>query len=173
MSLFSSGWYLLYTKPRCEKKVSISLTEKRITHYLPLERQLKKWKDKKAIVETPLFPSYVFVDITGSKEYIAGLETDGVVGYVKFGKSVAKVDKRVVNNLKIVTDSFNGIEVTSEALVKGRKMMVVEGSLAGLDCEVVEHKGKEKILVRVNLLNRNVLMTLNQSVLLPKQAVLI
>jgi transcriptional antiterminator RfaH len=167
MSLFNSGWYLLYTRPQCEKKVAVSLTEKSISHYLPLQWRVRTWSDRRKLIESPLFPSYVFVHLDGSREYIASLDTDGVVGYVRFGKTIAKVDSQVVNNLKLVTGHTPGLEVTSEPLAKGRRLMISDGLMAGLDCEVVEHRGAEKILVRVHMLNRNVLMTISPSLLVP------
>ena len=170
MSVFNSGWYLLYTRPQCEKKIASSLEERGIGHYLPLERKLRIWSDRKKLMEMPLFPSYVFIELTESRDYFMGLETDGVVGYVKFGKAIAKVDAKVVNNLKLVAECGVGLEVISDVLQKGRRMLIAEGAMAGLDCEIVEHKGMRKMLVRVNLLNRSVLVTLPASILIPAKA---
>ena len=58
------NWYAVYTKSRCEKKVSALLTKKKIENYCPLNRLLKQSPDRKKIVQEPLFTSYVFVHIT-------------------------------------------------------------------------------------------------------------
>src|SRR5689334_11827491 len=57
------NWYAVYTKPRCEKKVSALLSKKKIENYLPLNRVSTPGDRRKVNLE-PLFPSYVFVNIT-------------------------------------------------------------------------------------------------------------
>jgi transcriptional antiterminator RfaH len=54
-----AGWYLLYTKPRHEKKVSAALTEASVNSYLPTAKKLRTWCDRKKYIDEPLFPSYV------------------------------------------------------------------------------------------------------------------
>ncbi len=34
------NWYIIYTKPKCEKKVAAFLTKKKIENFLPLQ-----WKE--------------------------------------------------------------------------------------------------------------------------------
>ena len=72
-------WYAIYTRSRNEKKVSMQLEERGLEHFLPLVPQLRYWKDRKKIVNMPIFPGYVFVNIKLS-EKIRVLRTNGVVG---------------------------------------------------------------------------------------------
>jgi hypothetical protein len=56
-------WYVLYTNPKAEKRVSEQLTKMGITNYCPLITKVKQWSDRKKKVEEPLFTSYVFVTL--------------------------------------------------------------------------------------------------------------
>ena len=56
-------WYVLYTKPRQEKKVADGLIAIGIAAYCPLVTTIKQWSDRKKKVEVPLINSYVFVNI--------------------------------------------------------------------------------------------------------------
>jgi transcription antitermination factor NusG len=58
-----ANWYVAYTKPRCELKVTQLLTRKHIKNYCPLHFTEKSLFDAKTIILTPLFNSYVFVYI--------------------------------------------------------------------------------------------------------------
>jgi hypothetical protein len=42
-----SKWYAFYTKSRNEKKVYQKLIEKNLECYLPIEKKLKQWNDRK------------------------------------------------------------------------------------------------------------------------------
>lgn len=48
-----SGWYVLYTRSRHEKKISSMLDQKKITSFLPLNKVVKQWTDRKKIIEEP------------------------------------------------------------------------------------------------------------------------
>jgi transcriptional antiterminator RfaH len=155
---FVPGWYVLYTKTNNEKKVALTLFEKNINHYLPLVKTLRNWNDRKKLIELPMFPSYVFIYLTGVKDYILGLKIGGVVNYVRFGKQIAMVDDLIINSLKIMTNASASLEISSEGFQYGQRLLIKGGVLTGLYCELVQYKGKEKLLVRIDLLNRNILM---------------
>jgi transcription antitermination factor NusG len=55
-------WYVLYTKPRCEKKSLERLVSEGYRAYLPVYKSKRKWSDRTKIVELPLFNSYIFVN---------------------------------------------------------------------------------------------------------------
>ena len=55
------NWYVLYTKPRKEKKVSSNLNELGITAYCPMVKTVRQWSDRKKKISTPLIPSCIFI----------------------------------------------------------------------------------------------------------------
>jgi transcriptional antiterminator RfaH len=59
--------YVLYTKPRHEKKVAERLTAAGYTVYCPLQKVVRKWSDRTKLVEEPLFKGYVFIQIEDHK----------------------------------------------------------------------------------------------------------
>ena len=158
MSNFVVGWYLIYTRPRSEKKVAERLSEEKVECYLPTMKTPRSWNDRKRIIETPLFPSYVFIYLRQLQDYYTGLGVEGVLYYVRFGKQIARVDDTIINSLKLLVDDGEGLEVSSEYFRPSETLLIKDGPLSGLSCEVVKHKDKEKILVRVNLLNRCILV---------------
>ena len=44
-------WYAIYTRPRAEKQVYQRLTESGIETYLPMQKTIRQWSDRKKIVE--------------------------------------------------------------------------------------------------------------------------
>lgn len=160
MKNFITGWYLLYTRPRHEKKVSNTLTESSVNVYLPTAKKLRTWCDRKKYVDEALFPSYVFVHLTSMHDYLNALNTEGALYFVRFGKEIARVHQSVIDDIRLVVSKGTDIEVTPQYFSLGQKLVINQGPLTGLSCEVVQYNGKEKLLVRVNLLQRNILLTL-------------
>src|SRR5580700_10548458 len=77
------GWFALQTRPRFEKKVAAELREKRIEAFLPVQNSLRRWSDRRQLVEMPLFPGYVFVRAASTVEArVSVLRTIGVTSFV-------------------------------------------------------------------------------------------
>ncbi|MBC9913409.1 transcription termination/antitermination protein NusG [Chitinophaga varians] len=165
MNNFNKGWYLLYTRPNREKKVALHLDKRNVEFYLPIVKITKKWSDRKKTIEAPLFPSYVFTYLQSNRDYFDALGIEGAVQYVRIGKQIVRVDDTVVSNLKILLNSREELSVSQQYISAGEILHITEGPLAGLECEVVKYNGKDKIMVRVHLLNRAVLADLPLSYL--------
>jgi transcription antitermination factor NusG len=160
MNNFASGWYLIYTKPHHERKVHSYLSAKDIPSYLPTRNVLRVWHDRKKYVNEPLFPSYVFVYLNNKQHYFESMDADGVLYYVRCGKEVVRVDARIIENIKLATSHAQELEVSKDDFKPGQKLVIAQGALTGLNCEVVQIDSVKKLLVRVDLLQRNLLLSI-------------
>jgi transcription antitermination factor NusG len=160
MSAFCAGWYVIYTRPRHEKKVHSQLAEMEINSFLPLTKKLRTWHDRKKYIDEPLFPSYVFIYLNNMQNYYEGMNVDGALSYVRTGKNIARVNESVVRNIQLITNETQDIEVSGGLFHPGEQLIIREGPLTGLCCEVIEYDKKQRLLVRVELLRRNILIAL-------------
>ncbi len=167
MKKFNFNWYLIYTRPRHEKKVHARLCEINIHSFLPTRKVLRVWHDRRKFVSEPLFPSYVFTYLNTIEDYYKAINTEGALYYVKFGKEVATVSEAVINNLKLVVSQTQDIEVTENQFQQGQWLVIKNGAFTGLSCEVVQCDSKQKVLVRVDLLKRNIILTVPEEYLMP------
>jgi transcriptional antiterminator RfaH len=152
-------WYAAYTKPRNEKKVYDRLIAAGIETYLPLQRLLKQWSDRKKMVEEPLFRSYIFVRIT-QKDYYNVLNTNGLVRYITFEGKAVPIPDNQINLIKQLLEENLEVESVDEFLEPGVTVEVKLGSLVGLTGELIEHKGKKKVIVRIDHISHSLLVTL-------------
>lgn len=166
MKRFLAGWYLIYTKPRHEKKLHIRLNERNIHSFLPTKKMLRTWHDRKKCIEEPLFPSYVFIYLNDMQNYYDAIDTEGALYYVRTGNEVARVGESIISNIKLLTTGENDVEVSYSRFLPGHRLVITEGALAGLSGEVVRCDSKHKLLIRVDLLGRNLLLTLSEEYLM-------
>lgn len=147
------SWYVIYTRSRAEKKVRDELTEKSIEAYVPLQKQLRQWKDRKKWVEMPLITGYCFVRIN-RKEYEKVLQTNNVVHFVKFEGKAAVIPDRQIDYLKQMLGQIDfEVNVTSENFRPGKKVEVIAGPMIGLRGELIESRGKNKFILRFSQIN--------------------
>lgn len=160
MGIFCSGWYLIYTKPHHERKVHGILTEQDIHSFLPTKKILRILRDRRKYVDVPLFPSYLFIYLEDIQSYYKGMDAEGALYYVRTGKEIARVSESVVNNIRLLVDKGKEIEVSTDNFLPGQHLLIRQGPLTGLSCEMIQLSGRQKILVRVQLLQRNLLIAL-------------
>lgn len=145
-------WYAVYTRSKAEKKVNRELTKKGVETYLPLLREKRQLSDRIKIIERPLLPGYVFVKIS-NKEYYDVLVTYGAIRYVCFDGKPTPIPDCQIEDLKLFIENRDcKIEVTSEHIGKGDLIKVVNGPLKNVAGEVVEIRGKRRILLRFDSL---------------------
>ncbi len=157
-------WYALYTKPRFEKRVEKELCAKHIEVYLPLEKRLKQWSDRKKWTYEPLIRSYIFVRVDKS-ELEKAYRTPGVLTVVKFEGEPAPIRDKQIQALKDILNSKEVYEVTSENFELGTNVEITQGDLKGLKGEMVEHLNKYKVLIRIEAIQQNLLVNINPSYL--------
>jgi len=152
-------WYAIYTNPRAEKLVHSRLLEDGVESFLPLQKTYRQWSDRKKLVEKPLLSSYVFVRVV-PKEFPVVYKISGVVKFVSFeGKPVA-IPQNQIDNLKLLINSDAEIEVTSEKFAQGDNVEVVAGSLVGLTGELIMIGKQKRVIVRIDKLEQNIIVTI-------------
>jgi len=125
-------WYVVYTKPRLEKKVSEILTRKGVENYFPLNRIVIDWNSNKKIIDEPLFGCYVFVRTT-VKQACELKKVTGIVNLVYWlGKPVIVDDLEISMIAGFLKDHIN---VTTEKITLGT------GTLRKFDTSTVEQEG--------------------------------
>ena len=134
------------------------LTENGFEAYLPIQRKRHQWSDRLKWVEEPLIRSYIFIRVNES-EYYNAINTPGLVCYVTFEGKAAPIPDRQIDMLKILLNEGTEMEVSNERFAAGEKIIVISGPLVGMQGEMVQYRGKKKVLVRLGLTGTNILVT--------------
>ena len=93
------NWYVLYTKPRSEKKVEQKLLSLGINAYCPTCPEIRFWSDRKKRIDVPLLPSMVLVNIE-DKDINRVFTTPLVIRYMFWLGKRAKVRQSEIDILK-------------------------------------------------------------------------
>lgn len=157
-------WYAIYTKPRAEKQVHQRLTEADIETFLPLQKTIRIWSDRKKLVEKPLLSSYVFVR-TNFKFFPVVYKTNGVVKFISFEGQPVAIPQKQIDNLRLIINSDAEVEVTSDKFEQGDSVEVVNGSLIGLTGELIKIGSHNRVVVRIDKLDQNLILKIPKAFL--------
>ncbi len=141
-------WYAVYTQSRAEKKVVKRLEEEGLEAFLPLQKCIRKWSDRKKIIDRPIISSYVFVNIR-KRDFVTVMKTMGVVKFIMFEGEPVTIPEQQIVNLKILSNSEVDVVVSGEVFIKGDMVEVLYGSLTGLKGELIRVGNKRKVVMRI------------------------
>ncbi|MBU4414601.1 MAG: UpxY family transcription antiterminator [Proteobacteria bacterium] len=148
------NWYVLHTKNRFENVVKEGLTKKTIEVFLPKIKVRSKRRDRKAMIQVPLFPGYVFVKTDlNPYEHIEIVKTAGAVRIIGNKDGPLAVPQESIKSLKIMV-AGNSSVITGTRLRKGDRVMVVDGPFAGITGTFIRYKGKERVVVYIEALGQ-------------------
>ncbi len=151
---YTRAWYVLYTKSRFENVVHEGLRKKSIEAFLPKIKIASKRRDRKIILDVPLFPGYLFVKTDlDTTHYLDVVKTAGVVHFVGNKDGPILVAESTVESIRIIV-SAGGPILTGTKLKKGDRVMVVRGPLTGVIGVFVRYRGKNRIVVHVEALGQ-------------------
>ncbi len=146
------NWIAVYTKSRHEQIVINELNKKNIESYCPMFKERRQWSDRKKWVHFPLFRSYVFANIE-IKENIYVLQTIGVNKIVQFQKKISIIPNQVIDNIKNIIKGGYKVE-QADYFIKGDEVCVVSGPLKGLDGVVLDLRGANKIIIKIEAIQQ-------------------
>ncbi len=158
-------WYVFYTRSRFEKKVFENLKQLGYESFLPLVKTVRKWSDRKKIVELPLFSSYIFIRI--SKYNISEItKINGIIRYIVFNNRPAIIKDSEIERIKFVLNNKTEIEVIDGILKEGVEVTINSGVLKGYKGKVVELSGTKKLIIEIESINKTMLITIDKDSLI-------
>ncbi len=124
-------WLVFYTKSRAEKATYKNLLKFGFQAYLPLQKVLRQWSDRKKKVDVPLFNSYIFVhDLEANIAEI--LKIPGITWNIRHNGRPAFLREQELATIKRFIESGLTIEIdTVEDLEKGDQVKIIDGPLRG------------------------------------------
>ena len=142
------AWYAVYTNSRAEKRVNDRIAELEIESFLPLQKTLRQWSDRKKMIEKPLISSYVFVKAL-PKDIYSVRKIDGVVKFISIQGKPVPIPEAQITNLRILCGSDAEVQVSTDFYAKGDLVEVTVGSLTGLRGELIRVGRKHKVVIRI------------------------
>lgn len=165
LRLYGDGfdWVVLHTRPRCEKKVEEFCCRNGFPVYLPLQKKVHRYGARNRPFWSPLFPGYVFCVAT------------------QVQKSTLKQNQHVANLLQVydpaklvcqlaqIQHAIGAGDVITVLpyLETGKPVVVSGGPFKGLEGIVERVKGKERIIINVDMIQQSIAVEVDSCYLRP------
>lgn len=157
-------WYVIHTKSRHEYKVNAGLLQKNLTTFLPEVEVWSKRKDRKKKFNTPLFPSYLFVEtlLENNEKKLEILKTAGVVrilGKKENAEPYPVPDEKIQAIKRFLNKKAEVFSLQYPQ--EGESARIISGPFAGIEGTVVKSDfNKEMFVISIDILHRSVAVKL-------------
>ena len=146
-------WYAVRTRSRFEKVVRDQLTGRGIECLLPLCKRMSQWKDRKKIIEWPLFSGYCFGRF-GLDQRMHVLQAPGVVQIIGSAHAAEPIPGHEIAAIQRLTQSGHDYEACPYDLKEGMIVTVIRGPLEGLHGRFVRRATTCRLIIAVNLIQQ-------------------
>ena len=143
--------------------MAATLSKLGVHHYLPLKSELRKWSDRKQIVETPLFSGYLFVHINlSTNSRLQVLKAPGVGALVGNQMGPLPIPDRQIEDIRRLITV--GVECSVQPLLKeGDRVRVVRGALAGIEGTLIRNSSASRLLVSIEMIRQSLSVSILRS----------
>lgn len=142
-------WRVFYTKPRAEQACELRLDNLGVDVFLPKRTMIRTWSDRKKKVVEPLFRSYIFANVNELGR-LQVLQDSGIVTTIRDANGFAALTDSEIEALKMTQRDPEKLGTIDFPLPPvGLDIEVTYGVFAGLKGEVIMHRNKEYIIVRI------------------------
>ena len=156
-SMEEAQWFVVRTRPRQENLAHTNLEQQGYRVLSPSVSIRKRRSGKWQKVVEPLFPGYVFIQLTLGKDDPSPIRsTKGCLGLVRFGQLPQPIPPAVILPLIELKD------LPAEAklpLKPGEKVRFESGPFVSLDAIYKVPKGEDRVQVLLTLMGRENLIT--------------
>jgi transcription termination/antitermination protein NusG len=156
----SGSWLALWTHSHCEQLVHDQILQKGFCVFLPKVDVWSRRRGIQRLIQTPMFPGYLFVRLRQAMDKAAYVEVSRVRGLVRV------LGERWDRPAEVPDEEMQVIERVAAArqrvlpfpyLKEGQRARIKKGPLAGIEGILVEAKPQRGLLVlSVHLLQRSV-----------------
>jgi transcription antitermination factor NusG len=158
-------WFVVRVRSNHERVVGAHLRDRGYEEFSPCWKTERRWSDRTKEMDQFLFPGYVFCRLD-PLDRLPVLTAPGVVDLVGFGKIPAPVPDHEIENVRRMVQS--GLFVMPWPFLElGHRVLIERGPLAGVEGILEEVKGKCRLVVSVQLLQRSVSAEVDRSWIRP------
>src|SRR5688572_27766376 len=143
-------WYVVHTRPRCEKKLAEYCRREGFDVTLPLYRSVKKYRGKTAVFEKPLFPGYLFLRLLREQRRKV-FQNDHVANLLDVPDQ--PTFEHQLQDILHALDTELEIQLAPE-VVPGARVKVKWGPLRGMEGYVEQRSGTCYVHLRLDFIGK-------------------
>jgi transcription antitermination factor NusG len=158
----SPAWYAVQTRPRHEQQVASQLKQDGIEVLLPVVNQVRRWSDRRKLLQIPLFPTYVLICIalSNNRERVRVLRKSGVIGFVGPRREATPIEPAQIDNVRALMAARMGCQ-PHPYLTVGQRVRICSGALKGLQGILLRIANDRNLVLSIDLIHKSMIVRID------------
>ena len=144
-------WYVLFVRSNQEKRVAEALRGRDVEYFLPCYKSPRQWKDRRVLLEIPLFPGYIFLRLPLA-ERARALTVPNVVALVGTRTRPSAISEEEIAWIKLGIE--HGRAEPYPYLKVGERVVVTEGVMRGMEGILIRKANNTRVVVSLDSIAR-------------------
>lgn len=149
----TSKWHIAVVKTIPYRRSASILRKLGYSFYLPLQKQLHYWSDRKRWVDVPIMSPYIFL-FTSEYERKLLFDTCNFFRFLRTEGRLATAGESEIEKIKLLCDQTKNFRIESSPIRKGEMVTIIHGPLTGMQGYAVQENGKHRFLVHIPSLEK-------------------
>ncbi|WOT06279.1 transcription/translation regulatory transformer protein RfaH [Shewanella youngdeokensis] len=163
------AWYLIYCKPRGEKRAQQNLALQGIETYLPTYPEEQLQKGQVTVRRVSLFPNYLFVYFDPDVTSVARIHsTRGVIRIVGCKELMTSIDDSIIHELKMREHHLISTiepDIAPLNMTQGDKICFIDGPFNELEGVFDEANGEKRCFVLFEIMGKQQRVSVDRAVI--------
>jgi transcription antitermination factor NusG len=147
-------WFALYTRSRQERTVEAGLRRLGLATYLPMLQKVRRWSDRKKVVEVPYFPGYVFLRC-GEEQRSTAWAVPGAVRFLGAEGRATAIDSGEIESIRDALSRRIPFD-PHPRLEPGQQVTIANGPLSGLTGILVRRQRKYRLVLCIKAMGQGI-----------------
>lgn len=156
-------WYALKVKARSEALAACALRAKGYDPFCPAYREPRRYCDRMKVVETALFPGYLFCRFDLQRK-LPVISSTAVQYIVSVDGAPANIADDLIASIRLAVEA--GAR-PAPYLTAGQRVRVLFGPFAGIEGLFVSEAAKKQFIVSIDMLQRSIALHIDQCLVCP------
>jgi transcription antitermination factor NusG len=143
-------WFVAHTKPRCEKKLLRYCHRENLKASLPCYNAAHKYRGKTVAFQKPLFPGYIFLQISKEQQTKAK-QSDYVANLLRVFDQKLFITQ--LEHILLALETELEIRL-APSIGQGMRVQIKSGPLQGIEGWVENRYGMNTVLLRLDFISQ-------------------
>jgi transcription antitermination factor NusG len=146
-------WYVVVVKKIPYTDAQPLLQKLGYSCYMPVQKQLHHWSDRKKWINVPILRPYIFL-YTTLKDRKLLFENSDFFYFLKTEGRLATSSESEIEHLKMLCDYQSSVSIQPKPVKKGDKVEIISGPLSGMKGFTFQESGKQRFLIQIESLGQ-------------------
>jgi transcription antitermination factor NusG len=146
-------WYVVVVKKIPYTDAQPLLRKLGYACYVPVQKQLHYWSDRKKWIDVPILRPYIFL-YTNLKDRDLLFENSDFFYFLRSEGRLATSSESEITHLKMLCNEQASVSIQPKPVKKGDKVEIISGPLSGMQGFTFQESGKQRFLIQIESLGQ-------------------